>query len=241
MNRTERERRALREKRATESLNADSPESSPGKASRYIHYLTALVKAGLVERVVLYCRVSTESQERAGHGEDQEDYLRYAIERLGILVLRPFHDTCSGHDLNRPGLDMAIAYALKHDAILVAESTDRFLRPADCHTDQHARPTKEQFEELARLARGVKLATLRKPDAPPSDARSHQSKRGQWANGDKGGRRKANPPGYKKDRREKWLPTVLRMRAEGMSVRDIAKEVPVSPSTVGRWIRKYAK
>jgi DNA invertase Pin-like site-specific DNA recombinase len=214
----------------------------PGTASNYIRHLPALLKAGLVSCVVLYCRVSGWAQFRRGNAEDQEAYLRQLLEPLGIEVVEVFKEVGPGWDLCRSQISEAIASARKHGAVVLAESPDRFLRSEHFHSkeNQDALPTEAQFEELGRLADGVVLATYLPPDATPAEVRSYQRKRGQQIKNRKGGRPPKEQPGYKTRRREEWLPTVLRLHAKGMSQRGIHRRTKVARTTIQRWLQDDA-
>ena len=92
--------------------------------------------------------------------------------------------------------------APRYGAIIVAESTDRYLRHHDYHADTTLLPTVGQFEDLKARAQGVTLATVLPPDATKAEVSSHQKKRGQRAKGNKGGRPAKKPrddykPSYK--------------------------------------------
>ncbi len=208
------------------------------RASDFIHDLADLAGAGTVTAVVLWCRVSARVQARTGNASDQEANLRRALQRLGIPVVAAFLHVGPGWDLHGGRLAQAVQRAREHGAILVAETTDRFLRHPGYHSRENpdARPTEAQFRELARLAGGVVLATHLDPDASPAEVRRYQALRGQQAKGSRGGRPKLHEAGYKKRRRERLRPAVLRLWQSGRSVREIARRVRVPQTTVHNWI-----
>jgi hypothetical protein len=119
---------------------------------------------------------------------------------------------------------------------------------------------------LLRWTEGVPLFTIEEPDAPPHDNRSAQTKRGMAAKGCKGGRgnRREQPPSVaettpadrsladdgltpheRKRRRERWLPVVLDLHAQGESVasierrlRSVAGRRVTTQMTISNWTKK---
>ena len=96
-----------------------------------------------------------------------------------------------------------------------------------------------QFEKLRRITLGVPLVTLHNPDASPEDERSYQTKRGQEAKGS-GGRPRDKKPGHKTRERKEKLPKVSKLTKEGRSVREIARKLNISKSTVERWQKELS-
>lgn len=80
--------------------------------------------------------------------------------------------------------------AKRENATILAESTDRYIRNPGYHSKDmpDLQATDVDLRELTRWAEGVTLTTLLGPDAPPTEVRSYQQKRGQAAKGRKGGR-----------------------------------------------------
>ena len=132
----------------------------------------------------------------------------------------------------------AAAYAAKHDAVLVFESTDRAIRHPDYHSraNPNAQARDVDLEELRQWTDGVPLFTLLPPNATSGEVRAYQTKRGQATKGRKGGRPRKNPPGYKKQRRQKLLRRVLKLRRNGASYRKIARECGVPTTTLHAWV-----
>lgn len=81
-------------------------------------------------KVVTYYRISKKG---TGLGlEAQEDYCNAAIHQQGWTKVASFTDNgVSGSLRNRPELDKAVAYCLKHDAVLMAAKVDRFHRDVE--------------------------------------------------------------------------------------------------------------
>jgi hypothetical protein len=212
-----------------------------GKASRFIRLFD--LKPG--DRVYLVLRVSNCERER--NLIDQEVNLRRLVEAVGAIVVGVYRISISGRDPY--WLGYAARQAQKLGAtVLLAESTDRFIRNRYYHSSKHNRKnlqaTEKQLEELAYWTRGMKLMTHLHPDASPSEVRSYQSKRGQREKRRKGGRPKNRTAGYKKRRQEEKIGLVLwlhRNNPQKWSVRRIAEKpmVNVPKSTVHEWIQKY--
>jgi site-specific DNA recombinase len=79
-------------------------------------------------RALLYCRVSTDPQERDSSGLDtQESACRSLAEAQGWTVVTVVRDTASGYTLTRPGLDQVRAMLPEVD-LLVVQDFDRLAR-----------------------------------------------------------------------------------------------------------------
>lgn len=74
--------------------------------------------------------------------------------------------------------------------MVFAESTDRFVRPSNFHsqTNSNAQPRVRDMSSSVKYSFGGSLATYLHPDATPTEVLSHQSRRGQQAKGKRGGR-----------------------------------------------------
>jgi hypothetical protein len=185
--------------------------------------------------------VSERFQGYTGNLNDQKATVLRELARLGIPVIAVYKKIEPGWRLElcpeRASLAAAAQRARKHGAILVAESTSRFIRNIDWTTDnQDAVPTKEEFEQLTNLTGGVPLATILYPGASSGEERGYQSRRGQVAKGRKGGRSPKRKPGYKKQRRLALKPEALRLRRDGCGLGTIAKQLGVPKSTVQCWV-----
>lgn len=137
-------------------------------------------------------------------------------------------------------LYQAACDGLRTGAILLAETTDRFIRNSSYHSQKrpHLQPTESELVDLEIATEGVQLMTVVHPDAPLSKCRRFQMKRGQEASGAKGGRKKAKQPGYKKLLREQNLPKALEQYHLGKSYGQIAKSIGVAKQTVYDWIHQ---
>ena len=194
------------------------------------------------ERVILHCRVSTDDQRP--HLAGQERLLRQLVADRGGRVLLAVHRVGPGSDLAL--LRPALAIARLCNTNILAETLDRLIRPTTFHPylAPHAPLTRDDLRRLAQVAKGVRLMTIVHPDASPSSAHGFQTKRGQLASGNPGGRprRHDNEPGHRRRRRDRLLEDVLRLRQAGLSSRDIAERIrhetgeELSHRTVQLWI-----
>lgn len=163
---------------------------APGKASDYIRHIDSLRPGA---KVVLWCRVSIGANE--AHLAHQEAALREAADDRSLVVAAVVRHVGPGYDneyRDAPCWWLAVAragdVARQHGASLLATETDRLIRDAACYMSPRSRPRAHDYRMLANTVEDVALVTLADPDAPPSEARSRQTKRGQAATGRKGGR-----------------------------------------------------
>lgn len=245
MNRRRREQRkkriaAANVRRLRERYLADL---KPAKASEYLHHLKEYHKKHPNMKVVLYLRDSTRAQGHKKNLDTYEKVLRKKLKKLNVPVIGCYREISSGWVLNgdRERLVIAARKARKYGAVILAPSTDRFLRSRSFNTQTNpdVLPTEGEFEELKKLTCGVPLVTLLHPDMPPMEVRGYQTRWGQKAKGNKGGRPKINKPGYKKQRRLEKLLRVLRLHNRGATLGDIMALTDTPKSTVRYWIFKY--
>jgi hypothetical protein len=211
---------------------------TPGKASDFIHHAPDVVGRG--DPVVLRLRVSSYVQAKNKNLDDHEDRMRRAAEQLGAVVVGVDRHVGPGWDVS--SIAAAAAMARKHNAKILAESTDRFIRnPLYSKHRQWLRPRTVDLQELRFWTEGIVLATILPPDASSSDVRSSQCKRGQAAKGRKGGR----PPERRwKARRLARLEAARKMRDDGLSYREIAARLnamndgfpDVTGMTIHNWL-----
>lgn len=211
----------------------------PGKASDFIQTF----KVEPAQEFILCLRVSSRQQDHSNNLDGQELVLREAVESGGGKVIDVFRFVESGF---YPEMWTRAAYLAKKCGVtLLAESTDRFIRHFLYHAKKRSQvqATLQELEELRRATYGVPLMTLAHPDALPGEVRSAQSKRGQTAKDNTGGRPAKvikdileHKPGYKKNWREFAKPLVLEMRQLGISVPEICRQTDVPRATVYRWV-----
>lgn len=208
----------------------------PGKASDYIRPIDEL-RPG--QPVVLVCRESGWKQHRNGNLLDQLIRVRNEVESRGGVVVYEHSYIGSGWD---PDIGSAVIEADKHGAVLVAETVDRLMRPTDYHSvhNPNAVLRDRDLRMLRHLTWGLPLMTIEHPDAAPGQNRSRQTRRGQEAKGNRGGR----PVKGRKAFRRKWEPLARELREVGWGLRRIAKEISrragcsISHTAVGNWLRQ---
>lgn len=210
----------------------------PGDASKYITFDG--IRDG--DRVVLYCRVSTRQQNHTGNLDAQEQYLKAEMAKRGAKVVQVVKYVGSGFEPLR--LPLAVKYAEQHRAKIVAISTDRFIRneffkSTGSKSERNARANIKGLETLKQSAQGIELVTLLYPNASLLECSGLQKKIGQQFKNRKGGRPKKYPPGYKKKRRNEYLPKVRCLRSEGLGIREIARRLDLPEATVRYWVRKF--
>ena len=166
---------------AKESLRKRDPElfepgaDKTGIASDYISDTRSLKRR---QRVVIYCRVSGNVQERSQNLSNQGENLKNESKQRGFVVLEIISEVASGWKEDRDGLLRAVEIAREKKAIVVAESVTRFIRSRDYNsvTNWNAKPTVADYNRLQLETHGVKLATLINPDATPAEIRSYETK-----------------------------------------------------------------
>jgi hypothetical protein len=214
-----------------------------GDAAKYIGGLETIHPGS---KVFICCRVSGRQQK--GNLQDQEKHLRGIVKKIGAIVIDVVRQTGSGLEpdwLNGPAIK-----AIEQNAVLLAESTSRFIRnpcfDSVAWPDAQARETDLQDLHFATL--GAQLVTAVDPNASPELERSVQRKRGQRAKNRKGGRPKTTQP-RGAARREARLDEVIRLQEEGLPIREITKRVnqlddgfqDLWPATVWRWMQRYGQ
>lgn len=221
-----------------ETLRVRYVRRTAGKASSYI--LPFNIAPG--RRVIICLRVSRRAQRCAGNLADQREALRAAVQRAGGRLVGIVLHTGRGTD---PGwLAPATNLARLRGAVLLAESTDRFIRSPDYHSVDcpDAQAGEDDLEKLAAVTAGCRLMTLLDPDAPPTKVRSYQRQRGQERKARRGGRgcrrvgAAATAPGAKKLRRKRWLRHVLSMHRAGASLGEISRGTGISKMTCHNWL-----
>ena len=86
------------------------------------------------------------------------------------------------------------------------------------------------------MAKSVSLATFFNPEAAFKWVRSFETRLAKTSKG-RCGRPRKTPVGQKKAIREKLQPVAKRLRRDGLSLRQIAKELKKPLSTVAGWLR----
>jgi hypothetical protein len=219
----------------TRKFGLASRRTQAGKASKYIDPFQ--ICPG--DRFILCCRVSGREQKRNKNCEDQATNLRQIVSENGGSIVDVVSHVGTGWD--SCWLIYAANLAKLHDATLLAESTDRFVRSPLYHSakmkDEQAR--RSDLEGLRFDTAGVRLMTHLHPDSEPRHVRSYQRKRGQQQKGNKGGRRKKKRGKYFKSYKSNFaLLKVKWMKIAGFSIREMAKHLERSSSTIQSWLRQ---
>ena len=134
--------------------------------------------------IFLWLRVSGRTQKKRKNHADAEKSLRQEIEtRLAnrrCRIVEVFRHTGSGIGQSEK-FCAVIKKALAQGAVLLAESTDRYVRHPDYHSKErpNLQAGPEELRALSAAAGGVSLFTLLDPDASPAEVRSYQRRRRQ--------------------------------------------------------------
>lgn len=165
---------------ARHSLKPFKPESPPGIASDYIQLLEYILKNYPNEKIVLFCRASSKTNQKNTLPVQVAD-LKNNIQKMGGIIVDEYQFVDSGKlsfEHIKRHWKKAAKLARKHGAILVAESTDRFIRSNEfTHQNKNAPISVPEFEELAAATIGVRLATYLPPDEKMEIVCRHQAER----------------------------------------------------------------
>lgn len=212
-------------------------EFTSGDASRFVESLIVVPS----QRYIVCCRVS--NREQKANLVDQRLNLHRVISGGGGIVDRVIEHVGSGWDCG--WLVEAALLARRTGAILVAESTDRFVRNLYFHSQcrPQLQATDQELQDLQLGTLGVRLMTWLSPNMPLSEVRRHQTRRGQQYKGRRGGR-PASAAGHKKRRFARKLPVVqfyawLAEPKTPRPIRWIAHQSGVPVETTRRWLNKY--
>lgn len=211
-----------------EASAADAAAANP------VRHAPEIIRTGTP--VIIVCRVSVRGQNRRGGLRDQERVLRMKVRALGGNVIALKRHTGNGR--NPVWLRGAAAAARVTNAVLLAESDDRFVRCEYYGSKKH-RARGEDFDFLLEMVQGARLATV----VPPGDPeRPVQTCRGLAA-------RPSTAAEERRTTRDEERLEVLAARAAGLGIRDIARQVfpPTKAAstvdrrhaTVGRWVSQF--
>ena len=204
------------------------------KAFQYISHIYDLEPGP----VVLYLRVSAPTQK--DDLPHQRINLEMEVEKRGFTVIAVFEETASGWMDHRTGFGLAILKGRAANAVLVAESLNRFWRCWRYRSERKMPPLNIfEIKRLMAEADGVQLATLFHPDTPPKKEHGQQTKRGQVGKGNYGGRPVERFP--KKARRLAKKPKAIASRKEGFSYRCISRQLNIPWSTIRDWTEGIQK
>jgi DNA invertase Pin-like site-specific DNA recombinase len=181
-------------------------------------------------KAILVLRVST-SQQKASL-KQQCNRLKEHCTGADITVIAIKFYTGNGNsEAWLQKLETWSKLARDQNAVLFAESTDRFLRGPDYHTW----PSKSEFKRLKRATDGVQLVTLLRPD--DRGVRSAQTARGMKATDKPLGRRpKTQAVDMKRRRRANALKAYKYYNNVEQSYRKTGELFGVDHMTAKRWI-----
>lgn len=226
-------------KRGIRRLDRHTRRLAMNRPSTYINDMSTITVG---TPVWIWCRVSSSVQNAKGNNADQEAELRAAVEARGGTVAgaTTYVGVAYGTKYEAK-LYKAATCAAHAGAVLLAESTSRFTRHPDYNPkDPKPRmPGEDELRNLRFLGGDVTLVTMHDPNATNEEERGHQSARGQRQKGNKGGRPPKPRPGYKKRRKPMMLSKVFWFTfVAGLSVRETAAKLEVSPNQIQRWRNK---
>src|ERR1700760_3127578 len=192
-----------------------------------------------MKRAVLYARVSTGDQ----HPETQVHDLRAMAAQRGYQVQHEYRDVISGAKARRPGLDQLLADARKHrfDTVLVwafdrlARSVRHFLEILDelNHLQIEFVSFRENIDTGGPLGRAMLVIV----------GAIAELERALIVERVRTGRRRARLEGRHIGRRPLEIDRtgVVRDRASGMSLAEVAKAHRVSRATIHRVLREHGR
>ena len=172
-------------------VSAKSAETGPpsGKASLFISSVECLQPG---DRVVICARKSCRSRRESLPRQAQN--LRSAAQERGLVVVDVVEHTGPGWSCH--WLQHAAKIAKAHEAVLIAESPNRFVRSDHYHsvTNPTAQASALELEQLKMWTRGVPMYTVLHPDATFEQERSYETRRGPCDN-----RQRPHPAASKDD------------------------------------------
>ena len=209
----------------------------PGLASQFIHYWPTWCIEHPGGKVVIFSRLSTRGQQENHNHSQTINKLKDAVESKGLKLVGMVRCTAPGwSSITRLKLREAAQLAQEHGAVILAESTSRFVRNKSWKPGYDAETTLYDFERLEIVTDDVPLVTLEDPDKLSDGERSVQTKRGMYGKGKHGGRPRKEKPGYKKRIRIEKIELARELRAKGMSYRKIADTLHINHMTVYKWL-----
>lgn len=203
-----------------------------GKASDFIRCIFELAQRHPGLAVVFYIRVSSYPQAWNENHRAQLRYLRAVARRIGLKPIGVIYEVDSGWTRGRQRFAEAVRLAERQHAVILAESTCRFIRSLFYRTTNPGiLPTTGEFQMLAAEARGALLATCLHPDEDWKSVRAHETKRGKGI---------VSEPGELLRQRQNNLRRVLKLRYMDYSILEIVRMTGLARSTIRDWIRKSA-
>ncbi len=189
------------------------------------------------KHLLLVARVSTPSQKSDLTG--QLLYLIHSTESFNATIAGIHTYIANGSDESHWQTIANKATLLEVDGILF-ESTCRSIRHPQWGLHQ-ADPEAQQVNHFITVYQHHNLYTCLDPEATLEDIQKHQAKRGQNIKGRGGAGNKRSRARFLKRRRELLLPIVVRMRSEGESNKEIARQLCITARMVRYWVEQYSK
>jgi Resolvase, N terminal domain len=184
------------------------------------------------DRVVLFARVSTSQQSYRA----QLLWLLARVYKRRAKVV--WIEECSRSAKLQSGeLRRAIAKARRLDAVLVACSLDRFIRPPDFNPKDPSTfdVADSDLERLSKWTKDVPLVAWLDAQASASEVWQHHIKRGKWLRKfDASGDRK---PGWQIRRRNKLRKIARGLKRDGFEWDQISEYLNVPKWTLIEWFR----
>lgn len=209
-------------------------EESVGRPSAVVKKLEVVPG----QEYIAISRVSSRQQKLNGDLDDQDWYVTKHITDRGGKVID--HVKHLGKGPNLEWLKEASNIALNRRAILVAESTDRYVRHPDAYQgrkNQRLLPRTEDIERLRKMLNGAKATTILNPEAEIEEVWAHQHNRGIEAKRING-RNKDKYNGYKNDIRNEKLSRAIWLRNKGRSIQQIANKLGEKKPTIQKWLER---
>lgn len=209
----------------------------PSKFSDIFRHIDDLSEEEMPTEAVLYIRLSyrTQKPEERIHAYNIDG--ERELNRRGIKVVAVFYDVAPGWLRDeRPGFKAAIAYCEKHNMHMVTHSSDRYVRNRKYHSSNHKEvlPTPLELDSIAKMTANIKIPlTLYHPDLLTKDVERYQEKLGREFSNRKPGR--PSKKTKSQIRAQHWH-QVASMHENEMTVREIARQIKISESTVRGWI-----
>lgn len=234
MTHSQRRKRKRRAERVKKALS----RPQPAQASNYILHLAEVLKITTNFPLLLCPRVSSQEQYDNGNLERQTSRMRWAARELGAKYIIDTTLPWVGSAVNLKNLNalefITIA-ARRYGAIALFESTDRIIRASAFHpyNNPDALPTVVEFERMKEIFEWIPIATILHPNTEWKEIKAYKEKFREGI--------QEIAMLNREERRDRFLPTVLKLRQQGMSYGEIQKNIPnLSLSLIRFWCQKYA-
>jgi len=178
-------------------------------------------------RVLLHARRSSGTQTFSLI--DQRKELTDFCERWGIDVVGTCEETASGRTLDRPEFARFVDHAGREGLPILDVNLTRLVRGRKGRKIHDVHP-----EDMRALQDSpVRFALIQSPEATPADVRSVETARG-MASATSRGRHVGRPKQDKSERDAR----IARLRAEGLTLREIGKQLGTSHTSVRRALER---